>query len=40
MTEACKPDEAHLLDEIRRWVPSEEMQTLILEENASSLYGF
>lgn len=40
VTEACKPDDARLLDEFRRWIPSDEMQTQVLERSASSLYGF
>lgn len=40
VTEAQKPDDGYLLDELRRWMPVPEMQALVFEENASSLYGF
>lgn len=40
VTEVGKPDDVHLLDELRRWIPSEEMHQMVLVDNASNLYGF
>ncbi|MBK6853844.1 MAG: amidohydrolase family protein [Burkholderiales bacterium] len=39
VTEVEKPDDAHLLHLLRRWIPVPEMQALVFEENASRLYG-
>lgn len=40
VTEANKPDDGYLLEELRRWMPSTESQTLVMVENASKFYGF
>lgn len=40
VTEAEKPDDVHLLDEMRRWMPNKAMQSRVIVENASNLYGF
>jgi len=40
VTEASKPDDACLLDEMTRWMPNTEAQTLVMVENALNLYAF
>jgi D-galactarolactone isomerase len=40
VTEAEKPDDAFLLNETRQLMVSTEMDTLVMVENASKLYGF
>lgn len=40
VTEAAKPDDAYLVDEMRRWMAGTESDPLVMVENASKLYGF
>jgi D-galactarolactone isomerase len=40
VTEVEKPDDAYLVDEMRRWIASTELDQLVMVENASKLYGF
>jgi D-galactarolactone isomerase len=40
VTEAEKPDDAYLVDEMRRWMANTELDRLVMVENASKLYSF
>jgi predicted TIM-barrel fold metal-dependent hydrolase len=40
VTEAHKPDDAHLLGLIARWIPDERQRHRIWAGNPQTLYGF
>lgn len=40
VTEADKPDDVALLDTLATWIPGEALQTQVMVDNASRLYGF